>query len=91
MADREEIVVEDVDEWQDRRDHRANVSTRIGRIELPIYNGREDPTRFLARYTLARKANNKGAQDDLVRKFPSALIGIAVEWFINMDVSERLT
>ena len=51
MADREEVVVEDVDEWQDRRDRRANACTRIGKRELPIYNGREDPTRFLARYT----------------------------------------
>ena len=64
MAEREEVVVEDVDEFQERRDRRANASTKIGRRESPIYNGREDPTRFLARYTLACRANNKGVTND---------------------------
>ena len=76
---------------QERRDHRGNASTRIDRREFPIYNGREDPTRFLARYTLACIANNEEAPHDLVRIFPLALIGSATYWFLDMDVPERLT
>lgn len=40
----EEAVVEDNDELQERRDHRANASTIIGRRESAIYNGREEPS-----------------------------------------------
>ena len=39
---------------------------RVGRRELPIYNGREDPTRYLARYKLACRANNEGLGIDLL-------------------------
>jgi len=90
MVDREEVMI-DNNEWQDMRDRRANASTMVGRRQLPIFNGREDPTRFLARYYLACRANNEGAPDDLVRIFPLALTGIATDWFLDMDVPQRLT
>ena len=48
MVDRE-VVVDDNEEWVKRREPRVHASTRVGRRELPIFNGREDPTRFLAR------------------------------------------
>ena len=49
MANREEVI-DDNEEWVDRREHRVQPNTRIGRRELSIFNGREDPTRFRARY-----------------------------------------
>ena len=64
MADREEVV-DDHAEWIERREPRVHASTRVGRRELPIFNDKEDPTRFLARYSLACRANNEGAPDDL--------------------------
>ena len=90
MADREKTIIEDIDEWKDRRDRRANASTRVGRRELPIFNGREDPTRFLVRYSLACRAN-EGAPDDLAKIFPLALIGTTTNWFLDMDAPKRLT
>ena len=85
MANREEVI-DDNEEWVDRREARIQPSTRIGRRELPIFNGREDPTRFLARYSLACRANNEGAPEDLVRIFPLALAGTGADWFLDMDV-----
>jgi len=90
MVDREEVMI-DNDEWQDRRDRRVNASTMVGRRELPIFNGREDPTRFLARYSSTCQTNNEGAPDDLVRIFPLALTGTSTNWFLDMDVPERLS
>jgi hypothetical protein len=90
MANREELI-DDNEEWVDRREPRVQPNTRIGRRELSIFNGREDPTRFLARYSLACRANNEGAPEDLVRIFPLALAGTAADWFLDMDVPERLT
>jgi hypothetical protein len=52
MIDREEVV-DDNEEWIERQEPRVQGSTRIGRRELPIFNSREDPIRFLARYSLA--------------------------------------
>ena len=54
---------------------------RVGRRELPIYNGREDP----ARYKLACRANNEGSGIDLLRLFPLALVGTTTDWFLDMD------
>ena len=67
------------------------VNYHVGRRELPIFNGREDPARFLARYTHACRANNEGSGVDLLRLFPLALIGIAADWFLDMDEADRLT
>ena len=64
---------------------------RVGRRELPIYNGREDPARYLARYKLACRANNEGSGIDLLRLFPLALVGTAADWFLDMDEADRLT
>jgi len=58
---------------------------------LPIFNSREDHTRFLARYSLACRANNEGAPEDLVRICPLALACTAADWFLDIDVLERLT
>ena len=85
MADREEVV-DDNEEWVEIREPRAHASTRVGRGELPIFNGKEDPTRFLARYSLACRANNEGAPKDLVRIFPLALAGTTGDWFLDMDI-----
>ena len=90
MVDREEAVI-DNDEWQDRRDRKANASTRVGRREFPIFNRREDPTRFLAPYYLACQDNNEGAPNDLVMIFPLALNGTSTYWFLDMYVPKRLT
>ena len=35
---------------------------RVGHRELPIYNGREDPARYLAWYKLACRAKTKGRE-----------------------------
>lgn len=89
MVDREEAVVDDEVEIQERRDHKG--STTIGRSDFLIYNRREDPSRFLAWYTLAWRSNNEGAKANLIRLFPLALIGVATNWFLNMDTPNRLT
>ena len=90
MADREEVV-DDNEEWVERREPRVHASTRVGRRELSIFNGKEDPTKLLARYSLACRANNEGALEDLVRIFPLALAGTTTDWFLDMDIPERLT
>ena len=64
---------------------------RVGRRELPIYNGREDPARYLARYKLACRANNEGSGVDLLWLFPLALVGTTADWFLDMDEADRLT
>ena len=49
-----------MDQMGDRRpidDQLANF--HVGRRELPIYNGREDPARYLARYKLACRQTMK--------------------------------
>jgi len=45
----------------------------VGGRELLIFNGKEDPTRFLARYSLECTAKNEGALEDLFRIIPLAL------------------
>ena len=85
MANREEVI-DDNEEWVDRREPRVQPNTRLGRRELRIFNGREDPTRFLARYSLACRANNEGAPKYLLRIFSLALASNAADWFLDMDV-----
>jgi len=79
MVDQEEVI-DDNEEWVYRREHGTQPNTRIGRRELPIFNGRDDPTRFLARYCLTCQANNEGAPEDFVRIFPLALAGTVANW-----------
>jgi len=89
MTKREqEVVIEDEGGMQERRDHGG--STRIARRDLHICNFKEDPNRFLERYTLACRANNEGGNTNQVRLFPLALIGFIVNWFLNMDMPQRL-
>ena len=80
------------DEEEEEGPFRAPRYTRPGgRHDLPTYNGREDPARNLARYKLACRANNEGAEHDLLRLFPLALTGVAVDWFLDMDEADRAT
>ena len=62
-----------------------------GRRDLPTYNGREDPIRYLVRYKLACRANNEGTGADLIKLFPLALTGTVVDWFLDMEETDRVT
>jgi hypothetical protein len=80
------------DEEEEENPFRAPRYTRPGgRRDLPTYNGREDPARYLAKYQLACRANNEGAGHDLLRLFPLALTGVAADWFLDMDEADRAT
>jgi hypothetical protein len=80
------------DDEEEENPFRAPRYTRPGgRRDLPTYNGREDPARYLAKYQLACRANNEGVGHDLLRLFPLALTGVATDWFLDMDVLEILT
>jgi len=59
MVDQDDDGVEDKEMEQEKRENRG--STRFGQRDLPIYNGREYSTRFIARYPLACRANNEDA------------------------------
>jgi len=62
----------------------------VRRRELLIFNGKEDPSRFLARYSLACRANNEGAPEDLFRIIPLALARTTTNLFQDMVVLEWL-
>ena len=47
-------------EMEDEHEFRPRTTRVGGRRDLPTYNGREDPIRYLARYKLACIANNEG-------------------------------
>ena len=47
-------------EMEDENEFRPQTMRVGGRWDLPTYNGREDPIRYLARYKLACKTNNEG-------------------------------
>ena len=66
-------------EMEDENEFRPRTMRVGGKRDLPTYNGREDPIRYLSRYKLACRANNEGTGADLIRLFPLALIGIAAD------------
>ena len=80
------------DDEEEENPFRAPRYTRSGgRRDLPTYNGREDPARYLAKYQLACRANNEGVGHDLLRLFPLVLTGVVVDWFLDMDEANRAT
>ena len=83
-----------MDERREREDDNEVFPRNVrvgGRRDLPTYNGREDPTRYLARYKLACRANNEGLGVDLLWLFPLALTGSAADWFLDMEEADRGT
>lgn len=53
-------------------------------VEIYLPTTKEN-TMYIMCYKLACKTNNEEASTYLLRLFPLALVGLAVDWFIDMD------
>jgi len=63
----------------------------VGRRYLPIYNGREELLRYLARYMLACTTNNEVLRANFLCLLPLALADTMTKWFLNMEIADRTT